>query len=60
MSSYKCSARLEEQSDQEVRLLVPPNQIVEEMICDMGRVAYGRGMYFFFFLNMYYSSNQIF
>lgn len=48
MSSYKCSARLEEQSDQEVRLLVPPNQIVEEMICDMGRVAYGRGMYFFF------------
>ncbi|KAM7508132.1 hypothetical protein LguiA_018585 [Lonicera macranthoides] len=32
-----------EQQDQEVRMLIPPNEIIEEMQCDLRGVAYGRG-----------------
>lgn len=28
-----------DQNEQEVRMLVPPNEIIEEMYCDMRRVA---------------------
>lgn len=34
---------VEPQRKQEVRLLVPPNEIVEEMKCDLIGVVYGRG-----------------
>lgn len=32
-----------EQNDQEIRLLVPPNEIIEEMYCNLRGVAYTRG-----------------
>lgn len=32
-----------DQTKLEVRLVVPPNEIIEKMYCDMKGVAYGRG-----------------
>ncbi|KAM7463150.1 hypothetical protein LguiA_031271 [Lonicera macranthoides] len=32
-----------EQTELEVRMLIPPNEVVEEMACDMRGIAYGRG-----------------
>ena len=32
-----------EQQEQQVRLLIPPNEVVEELMCDARGVAYGRG-----------------
>ena len=33
-----------EQSEQEIRLFVPPSRVIIKTMCDMRGVAYGRGM----------------
>ncbi|KAM7471655.1 hypothetical protein LguiA_009838 [Lonicera macranthoides] len=31
-----------EQTEQEVRMLIPPNKVIEDMKCDMRRAKFGR------------------
>ena len=30
-----------EQTEEQARMLIPPNDVVEEIMCDLRRVAYG-------------------